>query len=132
MRKFKSFIKDGLIEQPRQKGTTKDHLVQPLVGEGAWMKLLSTLSNHVLKSPSNGDSTALTVKKFFLMLRCKHSWCNSHPLPIVFSTWLLVKRDTSFPLWMPLKHREHCAEIPSERRDPDPSVFPCRTGSPDL
>lgn len=57
MRKFNSFIKDGLIEQPRLKGTKKDHLVQALVGKGAWMKLLSSLSSHVLESPSNVGST---------------------------------------------------------------------------
>jgi len=134
MRKFNSFIKDGLVEQPRLEGTSKDHLAQLLVGKRAWMGLLSTLFHHVLKTPSDVDSTmspgrlfqqmmVLTVKNFFLMLRSSLSQCNLHPLPFVFSTQLLVKQEPPSSSWTPCKHREHCDEVPQVRRDPTPSIF---------
>ena len=72
------------------------------------MGLSSTLSNCILKTSSDGDSTAslgrlfqwmivLTVKKNKQYLSCVEvkplSWCNLYPLPLVFSMWLLVKRE---------------------------------------
>jgi len=39
-----------IVEQPRMEGTSKDHLVQRLVEEGAYMKLPSTLSSSILKT----------------------------------------------------------------------------------
>lgn len=35
-------------EQPRLEGISKDHPVQPLLGKGTEMRLLGTLSNHIL------------------------------------------------------------------------------------
>lgn len=44
------------VEQPRLEGTSKDHLVQLFVGQGASMRL-SYLSNPILKTSTEGDYT---------------------------------------------------------------------------
>lgn len=66
--------------RPRLGRTSKDRSVQPSVGRGASVRLSGTLSNRILKTSSDGDSTAslgtllqrmivLTVKSFFLVSR---------------------------------------------------------------
>ena len=44
--------------------------------------------------------TVLTLKHFFVMLSWNICWCNFYPLPLVFSMWLVVKRqwDSCCPL----------------------------------
>lgn len=70
------------------------------------MRFSGTLFSHILKTSSDEDSTmslarlyqwmiVLTVKNFFLILKQNLSRCNLYALPLVFSMWLLVKRELS-------------------------------------
>ena len=79
------------------------------------MRLSSTLSSRILKTSSDGDSTtslgrlfqwliALTVRNVFLIRRWNLSHCNLYPLPLVSSTWLLVKREPPLPVQMSFKY----------------------------
>lgn len=45
-----------IIEQPRLKGTSKHHLVQPFLGKGALETPSGTLSSHRLKASRDWDS----------------------------------------------------------------------------
>jgi len=68
------------------------------------MRLSSTLSNHTLKTSSDGDSTTslrrllqpvivLTVKNLFLISRQYLSQYNLYLLLLLLSMWLLTKRE---------------------------------------
>lgn len=71
-----SLSKPGLyfIEQPRLKGTLKDHLIHPFMGKRARMRLSSIPNSSILKTSSDGGTISLrksfwwlivlTIKKF--------------------------------------------------------------------
>lgn len=90
-----------MMKQPSLELTSKDQ-VQRFVGKNEKMRSSSTLSNHILKTSSDGDSTTslgrlfqslavLTLKNFVLIARWSLSWCSLNPLPLVFSMCLTVK-----------------------------------------
>lgn len=59
----------GIIEQPRLQETSKDHLVQPLVGKGSQMRQSSrTLSSRIWKTSSDGDPTMCLGRLFEWMI----------------------------------------------------------------
>lgn len=79
-----------LPKMPRLEGTLKDHLVYPSTGKGTQMRLSGPLSNQILKTPGDGDSTTslgrlfqliivLTVNNSFLILTWNLSPWNLYP-----------------------------------------------------
>lgn len=53
----KKSVNHRIIGQLRLEGTSKDCLVQHFMGNVTWKRLRRTLSSHILKTSSHGDST---------------------------------------------------------------------------
>lgn len=63
-----------IAEQPTLEETSKDHLLQPFMGEGARDYHLCFMSNHILKSSSDRDSTT-SLGRWFQLNVC--SYCKT-------------------------------------------------------
>lgn len=79
------------------------------------MILSSTMSNLILKTSSYKDSTA-SLKRFFCCKKFPYnlSQCDLYPLPLVFSMWLLVKRELPLFLQLSIKYWNNCDKIPTK------------------
>lgn len=85
--------------------TSKDHLVQPLMGKGTNMRLCSTLSSHLLKIASSGEhcsrdclTTKLTLLKTLTFKKILPWYCAALRTPV--ETKQVLKRMTAFILTM--------------------------------
>lgn len=110
-----------IIKQSRLEQTFKDHLIQLFLGKGAFMRLPSILSNHILKIFSDGTLPHLWVvpvndcshcKKFFSYIEMK---------------LLLVQLVSIVPC---LLHMAPCEDSLLNVMSLLFSLFPHRTGSP--